>query len=95
MNKVDREYDENGNLENEFKAEFHVEGYIQSIIDEFNNQGEETGRKILNLQVPTYNSIEPLKVIIPEDMVSDVESIWSMGDTVMVDGNILKQKYCA
>ena len=91
MNKVDREYDENGNLENEFKAEFHVEGYIQSIIDEFNNQGEETGRKILNLQVPTYNSIEPLKVIIPEDMVSDVESIWSMGDTVMVDGNIVSR----
>ena len=90
MNKLDRTYDEEGNLDIEFKAEFHVGGYIQSMIDEIEKE-EETGRKILNLQVPTYNSIEPLKIIIPENLVSSVEDIWEMGNTVMVDGVIVNR----
>lgn len=90
MNKLDRTYTEDGELDIEFKAEFHVEGYIQSMIDEIEKE-EETGRKILNLQVPTYNSIEPLKIIIPENLVSSVEDIWEMGNTVMVDGVIVNR----
>lgn len=90
MNEVERTYTEDGQLDVEFKAEFHITAYIQSILDEFEKE-EETGRKILNLQIPTYNSIEPLKVIVPAELVSSVEEMWSMGDTVEIDGKIVNR----
>ena len=90
MNKVDRTYTEDGKLDITFKAEFHVTGYIQSIIDEFNKE-EETGRLILNLQVPTFNSIEPLKLIVPENLADAVKDMWEMGATVDVDGKIINR----
>lgn len=90
MNKVDRTYTEDGELDIAFKAEFHVTGYIQSIIDEFNKE-EETGRLILNLQVPTFNSIEPLKLIVPENLADTVKDMWEMGATVDVDGKIVNR----
>ena len=77
--------------ESNYKAEFHVTGYIQSMVPEMDKNGEETGRLILNLQVPTYNSIEPLTVIVPEELNEDVSNIWEMGQTIDVDGDIVNR----
>lgn len=90
MNKLDRKLNETGELDIDFKAEFHVTGYIQSIVDEFEKE-EETGRLILNLQIPTYNSIEPLKVVVPANIADTVKNLWEMGATVDVDGKIINR----
>lgn len=75
----------------EYKAEFHVTGYIQSMIPEMDKNGEETGRLVLNLQIPTYNSIEPLTVIVPVDLSEAVSNMWEMGQTIDVDGEIINR----
>lgn len=77
--------------EAEYKAEFHVTGYIQSMVPEFNKDGEETGRLILNIQVPTYNSIEPLTMFVPEDLTEAVSSLWEIGQTADFDGQIVNR----
>ena len=81
---VDRE-------EAQYKAEFHVTGYIQSMVQEFDKEAEETGRIILNIQVPTYNSIEPLTIFVPEDLADAVSGLWEMGQTADFDGQIVNR----
>lgn len=75
----------------EYKAEFHVTGYIQNLIPEFDKDGEETGRLILNIQVPTYNSIEPLTIFVPGELADTVSGMWEMGQTVDIDGDIVNR----
>lgn len=80
------------------KADFEVEVVISSIRNEIytsgENQGEETGRAILECWLPTYNGIEPLTLIAPaEDGVADaVTSMFEKGNTVKFFGNIINSR---
>lgn len=81
------------------RAEFEVEGYIASIVNEV-KQGEETGRLKLTLIVPTYRGAEPMELIVPEDLADDVDSAYEVGQTarfygelknnVIVENNVIK-----
>jgi len=70
------------------KAKFEVEGYISSVFPEV-KQGEETGRLNVNILVPTYNGIEPMVIVVGEDLASDFEEMYEPGQTARFFG-ILK-----
>ena len=71
------------------KAEFEIEMFINSLIPE-TKEGEETGRYKINGWVPTYNGIEPVDLIVPEDLASTVESIYEPRQTAKFYGNIVQ-----
>lgn len=74
------------------KAEFEVEMFISSITPEIDTEGSETGRVIVNGYVPTYNGIEPLKLIAEEDVASAVDSMFEPGMTVEFYGDAVNSK---
>lgn len=88
------------------KATFEVELFIQSIIPEVvtggEDAGEETGRLKLRGYMPTYNSIEPLELIVPvsytdEDgeeieVASMFETAFEAGQTARFYGELINEK---
>ena len=73
-------------------AEFEVEMFISSILPEMDKEGEETGRLIVSGWVPTYNGIEPIKLIADEEVASAVDSTFEPGQTVTFYGNIVNSR---
>lgn len=69
------------------KAKFEVEGYIAGVVPEMKN-GEETGRSITKLWVPTYSGIEPMDLIIPENLVDTFDSTYELGQTANFIGDL-------
>lgn len=67
-------------------AEFEVEGYIKTITEEKDKEGEDTGRLKVSILVPTYNSIEPMDIMIPVDMANDFGNIFEPGETFRAYG---------
>ena len=49
--------------EEEFGNNGCIEGYVKAKRPELDKEGEETGRLIVTLLVPTYNCIEPIEII--------------------------------
>lgn len=80
--------------DNPDNAEFSIELFIKSIVPEVNSDGEETGRVVVNGWLPTYNGIEPVALIAPdEDGVADaISSTFEAGQTVMFFGNVLNTR---
>lgn len=73
------------------KAQFEIEVYISAIKEEFfktgENQGEPTGRKIVEGWVPMYNeTIEPIVLIAEEDVADGIEE-YEVGQTVKFIGD--------
>jgi hypothetical protein len=75
------------------KAEFSVEVFITSIVPETNTDAEETGRVVVNGWVPTYNGIEPIKLVAPEgEVASAIDSTFEPGETVEFFGEIVNNR---
>lgn len=77
------------------KAEFDIEMYIKAIVPEMvknSEDVEESGRYIMKGWMPTYNGIEPIEAIIPEDLVDDIQDLYSPGDTVNIWGDIINSR---
>lgn len=82
------------NAENiESEATFEVEMFIQSIVPEMGKDADgemsETGRLKISGWVPTYNGIEPVDLIVPEDLASACEDTYEPGQTVEFYGDII------
>lgn len=78
------------NQEFESKAEFEIEMYIKSLVPEMNKEGEETGRYKIVGWIPTFNGIEPLDLIVPEELADQVSSIYEPKQTARFYGNIVQ-----
>lgn len=74
------------------KAEFSVETFISSITPELNTEGEETGRVVVNGWVPTYNGIEPIKMVADGDVAAAVDSTFEPGQTVEFYGEVINSR---
>ena len=72
------------------KAEFEIEMYIKSLVPEVNKEGEETGRYKIVGWIPTFNGIEPLDLIVPEELADQVSSIYEPKQTARFYGNIIQ-----
>lgn len=82
------------NIENlETDASFEVEMFIQSIVPEMGKDADgemsETGRLKITGWVPTYNGIEPVNLIVPEDLADACENTYEPGQTVEFYGDII------
>lgn len=79
-------------------AWFEVEMCITSIVPETyssgDNVGEETGRAIVKGWMPTYNGIEPITLIAPEDdgIAEAVLDGYNPGETVKFYGDIVNSR---
>ena len=78
------------NQEAEPKAEFEVEMYIKSLVPEVNKDGEETGRYKIIGWVPVYEGIEPLELIVPEELADIVGSTYEPKQTARFYGDIVQ-----
>lgn len=72
------------------KAEFEVELYIKSLVPEMNKDGEETGRYKIIGWMPTFAGIEPVELIVPEELASAVEDNYEPKQTAKFYGNIVQ-----
>lgn len=68
------------------KNEFEVEGFIRGIRPEVNKEGEETGRLIVSLLVPTSRMIEPLDLIAPEELADSINETFDINQTARFYG---------
>lgn len=78
--------------EMEQKAEFSVEAFISSITPEVDTNGEETGRIVVSTWVPTYNGIEPLKMVAEGDIAAAIDSTFEPGQTVEFYGDVVNSR---
>lgn len=76
----------------ETKSEFDVELFISAIAPELDTDGIETGRLIVEGWMPTYNGIEPLKLVAGKDLADDIESGYEVGQTVNFFGEIINNR---
>lgn len=74
-------------------ASFEVEMFIQSIVPEMGKDADgemtETGRLKITGWVPTYSGIEPVDLIVPEDLADACENTYEPGQTVEFYGDII------
>lgn len=73
------------------KAEFEVEMYISAIVPEMSGE-EETGRLLVKGWVPTFNGIEPIKLVADEDIAGDIEATFVPGQTVKFYGDVVNNR---
>lgn len=74
------------------RAEFSVEMYISGMVNEIDKEQNETGRLLVKGWVPTYNGIEPITLIAPDDVASAVSDSFEPGQTVAFYGEIINNK---
>lgn len=78
------------NQDYEPKAEFEIEMYIKTLVPEMNKDGEETGRYKIVGWIPTYNGIEPLDLIVPEELADIVSNTYEPKQTARFYGEIVQ-----
>ena len=75
------------------EANFEVEIFIQSITPEMGKDADgemsETGRLKISGWMPTYNGIEPVDLIVPEDLADACDNTYESGQTVEFYGDII------
>ena len=74
------------------RAEVTVEGYIASIYEEVDNEGTSTGRLVMKIWMPTYNSIEPVTLIVPEEIADAVSDGYEVGQTALFIANVVNNR---
>lgn len=84
FNRVRNEYDPH--------ATFSVEMYIDRFTPEVDTDGIETGRVKINGWVPTYNGIEPLELLVEEDLTDALSSIYEVGQTAEFYGVVVNSR---
>ena len=72
------------------KAEFEVEMYIKSLVPEVKKDGEETGRYKIVGWIPVYEGIEPLELIVPEELADIVSGTYEPKQTARFYGDIVQ-----
>lgn len=74
-------------------ATFETEMFIQSIVPEMGKDADgdvtETGRLKISGWVPTYNGIEPIDLIVPEELADACEDTYAPGQTAEFYGDII------
>lgn len=76
--------------QSENKAEFDVEGLVGKVIDEFDRDGVETGRKKVTLLIPLYSSVIPVEFVVGEGQGADyIEENFLNGTSVRVYGDVV------
>ena len=78
------------NFFNRIKANQEFEPKAEFEIEEINKDGEETGRYKIVGWVPTFNGIEPLDLIVPEELADQVSNIYEPKQTARFYGNIVQ-----
>lgn len=74
-------------------AEFDVEMFIANITPEIDREGEETGRLLVKGWVPQYNNgVEPLTLVVPEDLADAVDSTFEVGQTARFYGDVINDR---
>lgn len=74
----------------ENKAEFDVEGMVGKVLDEFDREGEETGRKKVTLLIPLYNSVIPVEFMVDAGQGADyIEQNFENGASVRIYGEMV------
>ena len=74
------------------KAKFDCTIFITAIKDEVNNDGDETGRLIIEGAIEQYNRWDKLNFIAESQQAVDyIRGNWSKGDTVGVSGKIVNK----
>lgn len=74
-------------------AEFDVEMFIANITPEIDKEGEETGRLLVKGWVPQYNNgVEPLTLVVPEDLADAVDSTFERGQTARFYGDVINDR---
>jgi hypothetical protein len=73
------------------RAEFDVEGVIQSIKPEVRGEDEEeTGRLVLKVVVPLFGGrVAPLQMVVAADDADTFQGMFEEGQTVDLDGDII------
>ncbi len=74
------------------KAEFKIEMYIENMREEFDKDGEPTGRAIVTGWSPTYNGIGKIELLADENTAEAVMEEFSVGQTVEFYGDIINKK---
>lgn len=73
----------------ELTSDFEMEGVIRSIMPEIIKE-EETERKIVEFVNIDYSgNAFPFKLVVPEDLASDFESFYEVGNTCKLNGSII------
>lgn len=75
------------------KAEAVMDIFIRSIIRETNKStGEETGRLKVETWVNTFTGLEPVELVVPEDLADAFESTYEIGNTVQIYADIINSQ---
>ena len=84
FNRVRNEYEPH--------AEFSVEVFIEKFVPEIDRDGIETGRMKVKGWVPTYNGIEPIELIVGEDLADDLTTVYEVGQTAEFYGEVINSR---
>lgn len=89
-NFINRVREENFEPKAEVEVEIYVAGITPEMYTSGENQGEETGRVLLKGWMPTYNGIEPIVFVVPEEdgMAETVRSEFAVGQTYMIYADV-------
>lgn len=79
------------------RAELSVEVFINNVIPEISNSGEnkgqETGRLLVKCFLPLYNNgIEPITLVAPADIAADIDRMYQPAQTVKFFCDIVNSK---
>lgn len=74
------------------ESRFNAEVYLASMTPEMDKDGDETGRLIVKGWGVTYAGIEPIKFVVPKETSSDFESIYEIGQTVELWGELVNER---
>lgn len=78
------------------KAQFRIEMYISALAPEIISRGEqtgeETGRLVVKGYLPTYNGLEPISLVVPEEIAEAVNNAYEQGQTGLFEGDIVNRK---
>ena len=78
------------NASEDIKAKFNCGINIRAIKDEIDNNGDETGRLIIEGALEQYNRWDVISFIAENRQAVDyIHSNWEVGDTVSISGNII------
>lgn len=74
------------------KSEFEVELFVQSVVDETNRDGEETGRVKVKGYVPQFGGgIAPLEFVADGEGAEYIRDTYESGNTVKIYGEIINK----
>ena len=74
------------------ESTFKAEVYLAAMTPEMDKDGDETGRLNVKGWGVTFSGVEPIKFVVPKETASDFESIYEVGQTVELWGDLINEK---